>query len=133
MFIEIKYLDPYLWKKHGIDKPLSTILWVLATVIVAFIIHYGFKVNYFWSYIILAFGFRFAFFNYVFNIIHDRPILYLGLNYWDRKKNAIPFPFLQVLEGFILLVAIMQFLYLGCYLYDNPYANIIFDIPKFCS
>ena len=133
MIIELKFIDPWMWKKFKSDKPWSTGIWLIMVVLVGLFVEHVLIFSWMLSYVALMMAVRFSTFNYLYNWIFAKPWDYLGLDYWDRWKNSLGIYFRIVLEIFILLVGVMQFLYFGCVIYNDPGINIIFNLPRFCT
>lgn len=134
LLIELKWIDPWMWKTWKKDKPWSTAIWFVMVVAVGYVIQYVLDFNYLLSYVVLSLGIRFALFNYFYNWIYKKPWDYLGLDWWDRMKSSIVLPARIFFEFVALLIAVMQFLYLACLLYaGNEYTSITFEILRYCE
>jgi len=130
MFTEIVFIDPVFWDKGKSDKPISTIFWLVCIVIVGILWQFIFYYNWALSVIFLAVCFRFGLFDYIYNLIMDEDWKYLGKDATGKLKTRLSimrFP----LEAFLILVAVMQYLYFNCNLYCDSDISILFNLPRF--
>lgn len=132
LFVEIIYIDPLFWKRSKSDKPLSHVFWFMLISVIAVLWQFVFIWNWALSVIFMALAFRFSLFDYCHNLVYKHEPFYLGNDLTALFKKRLAAGRLP-LEAFIILVAIMQYLYFNCSIYCDNTITILGNLPRFIT